>query len=394
MQSSIEEKRETICQALKQLESCETLSREDYDQLRTWAADSNSEIRTLIAGFLSQRTGQSARELLLTLSRDPDPAVRAYALDVLCNFQGAKCSGRLRDAAETEWDAAARFCAIRSLADVLAETEPSEALAFFQALFRRETEELCRLGCCYGRYLHGDHQALNDILRQLAANRAELRANALLILQDLADSRNVHVILTAVRRLEQRERSPMVREYLADFFDAVKPLMRREKSNPWTMNRWESRIPKDAPEFRSGLRLRFDRDAQPEVRRGCLAFAKWLREYYAFPVRVPVYGKAVERVRAVDGEKVYGTCFCPERLDVEPYIKVATGSYAELCRSDGKDDALASILYTLAHELTHYFQWLNQLELTPAGAERQANRCAGEIVGMYMEWKEHDENSK
>lgn len=64
---------------------------------------------------------------------------------------------------------------------------------------------------------------------------------------------------------------------------------------------------------------------------------------------------------------------------MEPYIKVATGSYAELCRSDGKDDALAAILYTL----THYFQWLNQLELTPAGAERQANRCAGEIVAWY-----------
>ena len=70
---------------------------------------------------------------------------------------------------------------------------------------------------------------------------------------------------------------------------------------------------------------------------------------------------------------------------MEPYIKVATGSYAELCRSDGKDDALAAILYTLGHELTHYFQWLNQLELTPAGAERQANRCAGEIVAWYMD---------
>ena len=83
MQSSIEEKRESICQTLKQLESCETLSQEDYDLLRTWAADSNSEIRTLIVGFLAQRTEQSAGKLLLTLSHDPDPAVRAYALDVL-----------------------------------------------------------------------------------------------------------------------------------------------------------------------------------------------------------------------------------------------------------------------------------------------------------------------
>ena len=163
MLSSIEEKRESICQTLKQLESREVLSQEDYDLLRTWAADSNSEIRTLIVGFLAQRTEQSAGKLLLTLSHDPDPAVRAYALDVLCNFPGEKCSERLRQAAETEPDAAARFCAIRSLADGMAETEPSEALAFFQALFRRETEELCRLGCCYGRYLYGDHLSLIHI---------------------------------------------------------------------------------------------------------------------------------------------------------------------------------------------------------------------------------------
>lgn len=185
----------------------------------------------------------------------------------------------------------------------------------------------------------------------------------------------------------------MVREYLADFFDAVKPLLRREKSNPWTMNRWESQIPKDAPEFRSGLRLRFDRDVSPEVRRGCLAFAKWLREYYAFPVRVPVYGKAAERVRAMDGEMVYGTCFCPERLDVEPYIKVATGSYAELCRSDGERRCAGGDPLYPGPRADPLFSVAQSAGAYPAGAERQANRCAGEIVGMYMEWKKYDENS-
>ena len=51
MQSSIEEKRESICQTLKQLESREVLTQEDYDLLRTWAANSNSEIRTLDRGI-------------------------------------------------------------------------------------------------------------------------------------------------------------------------------------------------------------------------------------------------------------------------------------------------------------------------------------------------------
>jgi predicted SprT family Zn-dependent metalloprotease len=55
----------------------------------------------------------------------------------------------------------------------------------------------------------------------------------------------------------------------------------------------------------------------------------------------------------------------------------------------GKDDALARILATIAHELTHYFQWINNLKLTPMGRERQANQYAGFILAEYAHTRTH-----
>lgn len=51
--------------------------------------------------------------------------------------------------------------------------------------------------------------------------------------------------------------------------------------------------------------------------------------------------------------------------------------------------ALAATLSTIAHELTHYFQWINSLQLTPIGEERQAARYAGYILDEYAETREH-----
>ena len=64
---------------------------------------------------------------------------------------------------------------------------------------------------------------------------------------------------------------------------------------------------------------------------------------------------------------------------VEPYIRVAAGDYLDLCEKWGKDSALTAILLTIGHELTHYFQWINALELTPIGMERQATKYARSI---------------
>lgn len=50
--------------------------------------------------------------------------------------------------------------------------------------------------------------------------------------------------------------------------------------------------------------------------------------------------------------------FGPFDINNEPFIRVAVGDYYDLLNKSDKDDALAVILVSITHELTHYFQWI------------------------------------
>ena len=158
------------------------------------------------------------------------------------------------------------------------------------------------------------------------------------------------------------------------------------------MNLWKSKKylkTRDAFSPRSGLRLRFDHGVDPEVRRACKEFAKWLRKQYTFPVRIPIYFKAAEYIRAMDGSLVSATFFEPYEKSMEPYIRISTGDYCSSVLSCGTDNALAGILHSMAHELTHYFQWINSIQLTEIGAERQAANYANRILLEYAQTRLH-----
>ena len=154
----------------------------------------------------------------------------------------------------------------------------------------------------------------------------------------------------------------------------------------WTLRRW---VLQSENFKRSGIRFRYERSVDPEVKRACTEFADWLRSEYDFPQRVTVYVKGSETVRTRDGDRVVGSFFEPFSYQDEPYIRLAGGDYAALTAQRGKDNALASVLSCLAHELTHYYQWINTLSLTPVGRERQAARYARYILYEYSCTREH-----
>ncbi len=151
----------------------------------------------------------------------------------------------------------------------------------------------------------------------------------------------------------------------------------------WYSKDWEKYVSLWKHGNLSGLRLRFDKDVDPNVRAFCTHFAKWLRHEFLFPVRLTVYIKNDYRIRAKDGDLVVGTCWKPLKFSCYPYIKLATGDYAELTAERGKEQAMWSILITFVHELTHYYQYLNNLELTPKGEERQASIYVKKILTAY-----------
>lgn len=137
---------------------------------------------------------------------------------------------------------------------------------------------------------------------------------------------------------------------------------------------------------RTGLRVRSEKGVNSEVRRACLEFAKWLRKEFEFPIRVVIYLKKDYQIKnRFTKELVSATFFAPYDKEEEPYIRIATGDYMELLDELGKDEALASVLNSMAHELGHYYQWIDDEEFDEESAEDTADY----MIGLYSDTRDH-----
>ena len=136
--------------------------------------------------------------------------------------------------------------------------------------------------------------------------------------------------------------------------------------------------------MRTGIRIRGAR-CNLEVRRAIIRFARWLRVQYEFPIRVPVYLYLTDHIITMHGEKVVASFFAPWSRKVEPYIRLATGDYPQLKKERGRDNALAALLQSFAHEVVHYQQWVATGEITERGVAQRARR----MVSLYATTVEH-----
>lgn len=148
-------------------------------------------------------------------------------------------------------------------------------------------------------------------------------------------------------------------------------------------NIWNSNIQQNY--YRKGVRLRFDKNVDLEVKRSCKEFIMWIRREYEFPIRLVIYFKDNYLIKNKEGKQVSATFLAPYEKDIEPYAKIAVGDFGDLIVKYGKDNALAAILTSIAHEITHYFQWINDKELE----EKQAIRKANQIIFKYSQVREH-----
>src|SRR5689334_14103541 len=93
-----------------------------------------------------------------------------------------------------------------------------------------------------------------------------------------------------------------------------------------------------SPLRRRGLRVR-GQLVEREVRDAVVRFASWLRSWADFPIRVPVYLQPAATLVTRHGERVTASFFAPFDRSLEPYIRVATGDFAELRARRGRDSA-------------------------------------------------------
>lgn len=162
--------------------------------------------------------------------------------------------------------------------------------------------------------------------------------------------------------------------------------------NPWKSQKFQEIYCNS--NVRTGIALRFEKGVHSDLKSLFIDFAKWLRKNYYFPIRVVVYVKETETITLMNGSVAWGSFRYFDTFD-EPYIRMPTGDYLERAEIEGKENAAYTILSSLVHELTHYFQWVNNFDQTDRGAEWQANYYRHRIIDLYLnEERENHEPPK
>ena len=131
----------------------------------------------------------------------------------------------------------------------------------------------------------------------------------------------------------------------------------------------------------NGISLRFEKGVESEFRKLCIQFVNWLRKNYSFPVHINIYIKDCEKIRLLGGQLSYGGFRYFENR--APYIRIPARIAPDIREAYEDIENYYSILGSLVHELTHYYQWVAGLTQTDAVSERQANYFRFRIIERF-----------
>lgn len=157
----------------------------------------------------------------------------------------------------------------------------------------------------------------------------------------------------------------------------------------WTIEKWKKEIPMSIVQSQSRVIVYADKGIDNDLKTACVQFTEWLKQEYFFPIPICIYLKNETILKAMDGGTAVGTFFEPPSFVASPNMRIAVGDYDELVVSDGRDNAIATILTVIAHEMTHYFQWINGIHLPGIILEWQASRYSRLILSEYSETRDH-----
>ena len=142
--------------------------------------------------------------------------------------------------------------------------------------------------------------------------------------------------------------------------------------NPWKCKKWKKTHSRKKLKY--GIAI-FSEDSVPQyIRNEFSQFNNWLINQFDFPTQIRLMLINTEKVQMKNGNWTYGIFkYSSSRY---PIIKMPVASGERVWD-------IEDILGSYVHELTHYFQWLNQYEQTDEESERQANYHRYRIIRNY-----------
>ncbi len=135
-----------------------------------------------------------------------------------------------------------------------------------------------------------------------------------------------------------------------------------------------------------GIYLRFAKGVDEELKKKIQAFCRWVRKNYVFPIKLNVFiSDASYVLNSQTGEKVSATIFLPYDRS-SPLVRISTGNYFKDIEEIDLFSADCNVLASIAHELTHYFQWIKDDTQNAELNEKQAQNKAKRIVYKYIDY--------
>ena len=110
------------------------------------------------------------------------------------------------------------------------------------------------------------------------------------------------------------------------------------------------------------------------------SFIAFLRRRYYFPVRLNVlFCKTKAFKHSVDDHTYYGAFYNMDDEKRKIYPRISIAAHVN------KYHTLQDVLFSLAHEITHYYQWyfLEEDKRTSRSLETEANKWAKYILDLY-----------
>ena len=134
----------------------------------------------------------------------------------------------------------------------------------------------------------------------------------------------------------------------------------------------------------TGIRYKFSGNFDEDTKTEVSNFITFIRKHYYFPIRLNVLFCNNEKfIHHLDGHKYYAAFYSydDEKRKIYPRIYVAS--------MITKKNPLEDVLFAVAHEITHYYQWYFLVEdkRTDRSLEIEANKWAIYVLELYLDCK-------
>ena len=141
-------------------------------------------------------------------------------------------------------------------------------------------------------------------------------------------------------------------------------------------------------ELRNGLRIRCSSDVNFKIKGISIEFGKWLRKKYKFPNRVVIYIRNSYIYKTKQNSEFTASFFAPYNRESGSFIRIKVGQYKLQDDMEENSEMLMLVLESIAHEITHYQQWI----INKSFSEKKADRNSIKLVEQFLKYRVYNIN--